>query len=77
MTDDFEVLTYRFIADYGPLTAAALVAALGEDAERVSATMARLLDAHRLVVTGVTPESEPLYAVAPALSPPGNAPQPT
>jgi len=38
--------------------------ALGRDGRQVSNAMARLLDAQRLVVAGVTPDDAPLYAVA-------------
>lgn len=65
MADDLQARIYRHLAECGPSTAAAIVAALGEDAERVGATMSRLLDAHRLVVTGVTRDGGPLYDVAP------------
>ena len=62
--DDLATLVYRFIADHGPVTAPAAAKALGRDGRRVSNAMARLLDAQRLVVVGVTPDDEPLYAVA-------------
>jgi predicted transcriptional regulator len=61
---DLAALIYRFIADHGPQTATAVARALGRDGRQVSNAMARLLDAQRLVVVGVTPDDEPLYAVA-------------
>jgi predicted transcriptional regulator len=61
---DLAALIYRFIADHGPLTASDVAKALGRDGRQVSNAMARLLDAQRLVVAGVTPDDEPLYAVA-------------
>jgi hypothetical protein len=62
--DDLATLVHRFIADHGPLTAPAVAKALGRDGRQVSNAMARLLDAQRLVVAGVTPDDEPLYAAA-------------
>ncbi len=64
MIDEQEARIYRYIAEYGPSTAAAIVAALGGDAEAIRATMARLLDAHQLVVAGTTRDGSPLYDVA-------------
>ncbi len=63
--DGLATQVYRFIADYGPVSASAVATALGYDARRVSNAMARLLDAQRLVVAGVSPADEPLYVVAP------------
>ena len=63
-SDDLATLVYRFIADHGPLTASDMAVALGRDGRQVSKAMARLLDAQRLVVAGVTPDGQPLYAVA-------------
>ncbi len=64
MADDLEALIYRYLAEYGPSTAAAIIAALGVSSWRVSETMARLLDAHQLMVASVTPDGDPLYDVA-------------
>lgn len=64
MADELESLIYRYLAEYGPSTAAAIIAGLGGDAERISETMARLLDAHRLMVAGMTRNGDPLYDVA-------------
>jgi hypothetical protein len=62
--DDLAALVYRFIADYGPLTASAVAEALGRDERRVGYALARLLDTRRLVVAGVTPAGAPRYAAA-------------
>jgi hypothetical protein len=62
--EDLTTLIERFVADYGPVSVTGIVAALGYEARRISEAMALLLDARRLVVAGVSPEDEPLYAVA-------------
>ncbi len=67
--DDHEAVVYRHVLEHGPATAAALAAALGQEAARIGAILARLLDARRFVVASVNPEGEPVYAVAPAQSP--------
>ncbi len=64
MADDLEALVYRYIAVYGPATAADIAGRPGADPARVGAAMARLLDAQRIVVVIVTLDGEPLYAVA-------------
>ena len=64
MADDLDARVYRYVAEYGPTTAAVIDHGLGEDAERVSETMARLLDTHFVIVAGVNADDEPLYDVA-------------
>ncbi len=58
-----KALIARYMARYGPSTAA-IVAALGRDAAPSRSTTARALDAHQLVVVGMTRPGNPLYAVA-------------
>ena len=66
MADALEAVVSRYIAAYGPITAADIVDRLGANPERVGEAMARLLDAHEIVVAFVTLDGEPLYAVAAA-----------
>ena len=62
--NDLAEVIYRVVADHGRLPATAVARLIGQDARRVSNAMARLLDAQRLKVVGVTPDDEPLYAAA-------------
>jgi hypothetical protein len=63
-TDDEAALVTAYLSRHGPVTAAAIVAALKQDAARVSEAMSRLLDAHQIVVVRVNQAGEPLYDVA-------------
>lgn len=64
MADDLEAVVCRYIVAYGPTTVADIVDRLGVNPARVGEAMARLLDAHEIVVTIVTLDGEPLYQVA-------------
>ena len=57
--DDLAALVYRFIADYGPLTAPTVAEAFGRDERRVGDAITQLLVARLVVVADVTPAGAP------------------
>ncbi len=65
MADDLDTRVYQYVAEYGPITASAIVDGLEEDAELVSEAIARLLDTYFVIVVGVNADDEPLYDMAP------------